>query len=102
MAPGQANRPAKRTPSSLTLPKWPFSISQPTAARQWPCDGNALNWHGQPTTQLQVVSHGPLIIQSIFAIGPSEQRSRRITADSHYETLFQGGSQEGIRSVSSC
>jgi hypothetical protein len=33
-----------------------------TVARQWPWVGKALNWHGQPQAQLQVLIDGPLTV----------------------------------------
>jgi hypothetical protein len=36
----------------------------PTAARQLPLVGSALNWQGQPQSQLQDDSSGPWIRQS--------------------------------------
>jgi hypothetical protein len=64
MAPGQANMPTTFSPSSFTSLKWPSSMRMATAARQLPCEGSALNWHGQPHSQLQAPISRPLMLQS--------------------------------------
>jgi hypothetical protein len=64
MAPGQANTAAAFRPSSFTSPKCPWSMRNPTTARQLPLLGKALNWHGQPQLQLHVDSSVALIRQS--------------------------------------
>jgi len=61
------------------LSKWPASIWKNTYARQLPCEGNALNWHGQPTLQLQFEIWMPFMRQSTKATDRSfsRRRSRR-------------------------
>ena len=49
----------------------PLSMRIATAARQLPFVGRALNWQGQPQSQLQVVISGPLMLQSTKAMTPS-------------------------------
>ena len=68
IGPGQANMPPQTRPSRRTSPKWPRSIRIATAARQLPWVGSALNWQGQPQSQLQLASSGPRISQSTYAM----------------------------------
>src|SRR5918999_5233620 len=46
-----------------------------TAARQLPWVGRALNWQGQPQSQLQVASSGPFMLQSTKAMRTPPLRS---------------------------
>ena len=65
--PGEdCRRPSGRR--AAPLPKCPSSMRKAIAARQLPCVGSALNWHGQPQSQLQVVISGPLMLQSTCAM----------------------------------
>ena len=56
-------------------------------ARQWPCVGSELNWHGHPQSQLQLTNSTPSISHSVNAIGAV---SIRQGAGRNYSTAAGG------------
>src|SRR5262245_33661658 len=79
ISPGHWTSRTKRVPSSRTSPKKPSCTTAAATASQWPCVLGELNWHGQPTAQLQLLHSTPRMRQrsAIVASLLAEQRLRR-------------------------
>src|SRR5262249_25817729 len=63
--------PAQTSPSSLTSPNQPSSIRMKATPPQRPSVGGALNWQGQPQSQMQAPSSTPASCHSMPAIAQS-------------------------------